>query len=298
MHARTARPLAAASGLALAGLALAGGTPAAYAAPGDNGDVKIHSVGTPLDDQRNEPKVCDFYLAASNFESVQRVRWEITAQPASASARSVDGTLRLTTGAGRSSRIALPDGTYRLTWTFEGSQATGRSKVFQVDCPGGGNGANGNGTNGQTPNGQTPNGQTPNGQTPNGQTPNGQTPNGQTANGQTPNGQNSNGQTANGQAPNGQNSNSWNGSGQNSSGQNSNSWNGGGENGNGGNGGGWNGQRPPQGPVGAGGGGSAELAAAEDGSSFGVGAAVAAGLAGTVGLVLIRRSRRRNDGAA
>ncbi|MGW6537067.1 hypothetical protein ACWGBV_04235 [Streptomyces sp. NPDC055051] len=273
MHARTARPLAAASGLALAGLALAGGTPAAYAAPGDNGDVKIHSVGTPLDDQRNEPKVCDFYLAASNFESVQRVRWEITAQPASASARSVDGTLRLTTGAGRSSRIALPDGTYRLTWTFEGSQATGRSKVFQVDCPGGGNGANGNGTNGQAPNGQT-------------------------ANGQTPNGQNSNGQTGNGQAPNGQNSNSWNGNGQNSNGQNSNSWNGGGENGNGGNGGGWNGQRPPQGPVGAGGGGSAELAAAEDGSSFGVGAAVAAGLAGTVGLVLIRRSRRRNDGAA
>ncbi|MGW6416951.1 hypothetical protein [Streptomyces sp. NPDC055055] len=35
-----------------------------------------------------------------------------------------------------------------------------------------------------------------------------------------------------------------------------------------------------------------------DSSLFGVGAAVAAGLAGTAGLVLIRRSRRSDDGAA
>ncbi|MGW4053378.1 hypothetical protein ACWENA_21350 [Streptomyces sp. NPDC004779] len=262
MLARTARPLAAASGLALAGLALAGGAPAAYAAPGDNGDVKIHSVGTPLDDQRNEPKVCDFYLAASNFETVQRVRWEIAPQPASASARTLDGTLRLTTGAGRTGRLALPDGTYRLTWTFEGAQATGKFKVFQVDCPGG------NGTNGQSANGQNTNDQNANSQNGNGWNGGGES-----------NGQNS---------QNTQNSNSWNGSGESGSGGNGSGWNG--------NGG--NGQRPPQGPVGAGGGGSAELAAAEDGSTFGVGAAVAAGLAGTVGLVLIRRSRRRNDGAA
>ncbi|MFF0485604.1 hypothetical protein [Streptomyces sp. NPDC004435] len=283
MLARTARPLAAASGLALAGLALAGGAPAAYAAPGDNGDVKIHSVGTPLEDQRNEPKVCDFYLAASNFESVQRVRWEIAPQPASASARTLDGTLRLATGAGRTGRLALPDGTYRLTWTFEGAQATGKFKVFQVDCPGG-NGANGNGTNGQNTNGQNVDGQNTNGQNSNSQSGNGWNGGGES------NGQNS---------QNAQNSQTT----QNSNSQNSNSWNGGGESGNGGNGSGWNGnggngQRPPQGPVGAGGGGSAELAAAEDGSTFGVGAAVAAGLAGTVGLVLIRRSRRRNDGAA
>ncbi|MGW1926661.1 hypothetical protein ACWCQ0_48025, partial [Streptomyces massasporeus] len=59
---------------------------------------------------------------------------------------------------------------------------------------------------------------------------------------------------------------------------------------------GWSG-RPPQGAVGAGGGGSAQVAA-DDSSGFGIGAAVAAGLAGTAGLVLIRRSRRRDNGAA
>lgn len=234
MLARPARPLAAASGLALAGLALAGGAPAAHAAPGDNGDVKIHKVGTPYDDRRNEPKVCQFYLAAFDFDTVRRVRWEIAPQPDRAGDADLGGSLRLAGGAGRTGQLALPDGTYRLTWAFDGAQRADGSRVFQVDCPGGGNGANGGGTNG---------------------------------------------------------------SGTNS--ENGNGWSGGGENGSGGNGNGGNGQhRPPQGPVGAGGGGSAELAAAEDGSTFGVGAAVAAGLAGTVGLVLIRRSRRRDDGAA
>ncbi|MEU8758193.1 hypothetical protein AB0C99_03265, partial [Streptomyces sp. NPDC048659] len=54
------------------------------------------------------------------------------------------------------------------------------------------------------------------------------------------------------------------------------------------------------GPVGAGGGGSAETTTTntDDGSVFGVGSALAAGLAGTAGLILIRRARRRNDGAA
>ncbi|MER8034263.1 hypothetical protein [Streptomyces hydrogenans] len=225
MLARTARPLAAASGLALAGLgglALLGAAPAAYAAPGDNGDVKIHKVGTPYDDQRNEPKVCDFYLAAFNFDANQKVSWEIVPQPDKADDPNLSGQLTLPTGTGHTGPLALPDGMYKLTWTFEGENGAGKHKVFQVDCPNGGNGGNGNGGNGN------------------------------------------------------------------------------GGNGNGGNGGhgGHGPHKPPHGPVGAGGGGSAEIAADQDASAFGVGAAVAAGLAGTVGLVLIRRSRRRNDGAA
>ncbi|MFF6886862.1 hypothetical protein ACFY9F_27160 [Streptomyces sp. NPDC012421] len=267
MLARTARPLAAVSGLAVAGLALAGGAPAAYAAPGDNGDVKIHEVGTPFADQRNESKVCTFYLAAFNFDSVQRVRWTIAPQPDRADGPDLAGSLRLAGGTGHTDRLALPDGTYRLTWTFAGAQGAGKNKVFQVDCPDGGNGAAGNGVNG--------------------------------------NGNGGGGNSANGTGGNGESTNSWNGGGGSSESgntQSGNTWNGNGGNGSGGNGwnggGGGNGQRPPQGPVGAGGGGSAEIAAAEDGSTFGVGAAVAAGLAGTVGLVLIRRSRRRHDGAA
>ncbi|MFJ6522267.1 hypothetical protein ACIQJ4_28910 [Streptomyces filamentosus] len=206
MSARTARPLAAASGLVLTGLALAGGAPAAYAAPGDDGDVKIHKVGTPFDDQRNEPKVCRFYLAAFNFDKDQKVQWEIVPQPDKADDPNLGGQLTLPTGTGHTGPLALPDGMYKLTWTFEGENGAGKQKVFQVDCPNGG-------------------------------------------------------------GP-------------------------GGPGGPGGHG------HHPHGPVGAGGGGSAEIAAQEDASTFGVGAAVAAGLAGTVGLVLIRRSRRRNDGAA
>ncbi|MFE5795279.1 hypothetical protein ACFQ8C_22280 [Streptomyces sp. NPDC056503] len=223
MLARTVRPLAAASGLALAGLVVLGAGQPAYAAPGDNGDVKIHKRSTPADDQRNDPKVCTFYLAAFNFDEDQVVQWKIEPQPAQDGGATLSGGLTLPTGTGRTpGYLNLPDGMYKLTWTFEGQTGAGKHKVFQVDCPDGGdNGGNGNGGNGD------------------------------------------------------------------------------GGNGNGGNGDGGNGHhKPPHGPVGAGGGGSAEVAAEEDASAFGVGAAVATGLAGTVGLVLIRRSRRRNDGAA
>ncbi|MFI8326026.1 hypothetical protein [Streptomyces sp. NPDC085529] len=208
MRARTARPLAAASGLALAGLALLGAGQPAYAAPGDNGDVKIHKRSTPANDQRNDPKVCKFYLAAFNFDEDQEITWKIEPQPAKPGGATLSGGFTLPTGTGRTADdYSLPDGMYKLTWNFAGEQGAGKHKVFQVDCD------NGNG------------------------------------------------------------------------------------NGNGGNGGHGH-HKPPHGPVGAGGGGSAEIAADEDASAFGVGAAVTAGLAGTVGLVLIRRSRRRNDGAA
>ncbi|MFG3190368.1 hypothetical protein [Streptomyces omiyaensis] len=235
MPARTARPLAA--GLALTGLALAGGLPAAYAAPGDRGDVKIHEAGAAFDDPRSASEVCGFYLVASGFGQGQRVRWEVAAQPGRAGAPGLSESLTLADGDGRTRPLALPDGTYRLTWTLEGASGTSRSRTFQVDCANGTSGsANAKGTGAGT-----------------------------------------GAADANGTNNAGGNG-SWNGS-----------WNGGSGS-----------HRPPNGPVGAGGGGSARLAAAEDGSGsgFGVGAAVAAGLAGTAGLVLIRRSRRRDDGAA
>ncbi|MFJ5831297.1 hypothetical protein [Streptomyces sp. NPDC093089] len=216
MPARTVRPLAAtaAAALAFGSLALAG-APAAYAAPGDNGDVKIHKVGTPVDDQRNEPKVCRFYLAAFNFDTLQEVDWEITPQPPKADDPTLSGQITLATGTGHTGTLSLPGGQYKLVWTFEGQSGAGKQKVFKVECPGDVI------TNPSNPPTSPPNG------------------------------------------------------------------------GPGGPGHG----RPPHGPVGAGGGGSAEIAA-EDSSAFGIGAAVAAALAGTAGLVLIRRSRRRGNGAA
>ncbi|MFD8640433.1 hypothetical protein ACFV14_08990 [Streptomyces zaomyceticus] len=266
MTARTVRPLAATAvaTLAFGGLALAG-APSAFAAPGDSGDIKVQSTGTPSGSQRDEARVCRFSLAASGFESVQQVDWTISRLP-SVNGPALSGQLALAAGAGHTDSLSLPSGQYRLTWTFQGQTVVVRPKAFRVACPGDtlaapppvdGNGGGGNGTGG---------------------------------NGPGPNGQDGNGQGSNGQGA---------GSSDGSRGD----WGGGRGEGGSGNGGGsgWNaGQgngRPPQGAVGAGGGGSA-LVAAEDSSAFGVGAAVAAGLAGTVGLVLIRRSRRRGNGAA
>src|SRR3954466_15945494 len=69
---------------ALAALTLAGsallGSPALAAPPGDNGDVKIHQVGTLFTDRSNEPKVCDFYLAAFDFDPAEHVTWSIDPQ--------------------------------------------------------------------------------------------------------------------------------------------------------------------------------------------------------------------------
>ncbi|WP_030212882.1 hypothetical protein [Streptomyces bikiniensis] len=227
MPARALRPLAATlvATAAIGGLALAG-APAAFAAPGDNGDIKVHKVGSPYGDLNDEARVCKFYLAAFNFDILQEVSWEITPQPPRPEVPTLSGRVALNTGMGHTNPLTLPEGQYRVTWTFPGATPTGKQKVFTVDC-------HGNGPGGRPGNGPH------------------------------------NGNNGNNGAHN-SSDNNWSGNGQG---------------------------RPPQGPVGAGGGG-VELAAAEESSAFGVGAAVAAGLAGTAGLVMIRRSRRRNDGAA
>ena len=98
------------------------GAPAALAQPGgDNGDVKIHEVGTPFDDQRNEPKVCDFYLAAFNFDPEERVTWTIRTQPEVSggaqlpNATHPDNTVTIEQdGTAQTIPLALPDGQYKL----------------------------------------------------------------------------------------------------------------------------------------------------------------------------------------
>ncbi|MEH0422124.1 hypothetical protein [Streptomyces sp. B21-083] len=127
---------------ALAALTLAGTTlvvAPAVAAPGDNGDVKIHKVGTPFTDQRNQPKVCDFYLDAFNFDDLpdnQDIEWSIETQPLIANGATLADTLQLENdGTGHTMPLALPDGQYKLTWTIVGGNGAGKHKVFQVDCP-------------------------------------------------------------------------------------------------------------------------------------------------------------------
>ncbi|NEA68397.1 hypothetical protein, partial [Streptomyces sp. SID12488] len=134
---RTGVRTAALAALTLAGTTLIGAT--AVAAPGDNGDVKIHKVGTPFNDQRNEPKVCDFYLAAFNFDDLpdgQDIEWSIETQPLEANGATLGDTLDLEPdGTGHTLPLALPDGQYKLTWNIVGGQGAGKHKVFQVDCP-------------------------------------------------------------------------------------------------------------------------------------------------------------------
>ncbi|WP_151476262.1 hypothetical protein [Streptomyces albicerus] len=133
---RTARArtgAAALTALTLAGTALLG-APAAFAAPGDNGDVKIHAETTSPTDPRNEPKVCKFYLAAFNFDDVEGITWLIEPQPATRGSATLNGALTLPTGMGRTDTLALPDGQYKLTWKITGGLGAGKHKVFQVDC--------------------------------------------------------------------------------------------------------------------------------------------------------------------
>ncbi|MDQ1034306.1 hypothetical protein QFZ75_000722 [Streptomyces sp. V3I8] len=120
---------------ALAGAALLG-APAAYAAPADSGDVKIHSETTSPTDQRDETKVCKFYLSAFNFQEVgvTGITYIIEPQPATAAAATLNGTLALPIGTGYTDTLALPDGDYKLTWKPTGGTGAGKEKKFKVDC--------------------------------------------------------------------------------------------------------------------------------------------------------------------
>ncbi|MFH8463142.1 hypothetical protein [Streptomyces sp. NPDC017991] len=120
--------------VALAGAALLG-APAAHAAP-DSGDVKIHAETTSPTDQRDETKVCKFYLAAFNFEGVgvTGITYIIEPQPAASAAATLNGTLNLPIGTGYTDTLALPDGNYKLTWKPVGGAGAGKEKMFKVDC--------------------------------------------------------------------------------------------------------------------------------------------------------------------
>jgi len=128
-------PLRAAALAGAAVLPLAVFAAPAHAAPGDNGDVKIHIVGTLSDAHQNQPKVCTFYLDAVDFDTVQQVTWHIDQQPPTGNAQVDSGQLTLTGGTGQSGNRSLPTGHYQLTWNFTGETGEGKHKTFTVDCP-------------------------------------------------------------------------------------------------------------------------------------------------------------------
>ncbi|MEU0933749.1 hypothetical protein [Embleya sp. NPDC005971] len=134
---RARRPIVAAVALGVATIAGTGLAHALPMAPGDNGDVKVHQSTTSPTDQSNEPKVCLFNLAAFNFDTLQSVTYTIVAQPANTEGTLLGGTITLVDGNGHTPNLSLPNGQYKLVWTFEGEHGAGKQKVFKVDCPAG-----------------------------------------------------------------------------------------------------------------------------------------------------------------
>ncbi|MFG2692869.1 hypothetical protein [Kitasatospora sp. NPDC048407] len=119
-----------------AALPLAAPAVPAFAAPGDHGDVKIHSTGVPFNDPRDESKVCKFYLDAFNFDTVQLISWEIDQQQP-AGTRTLSGTIVLAGGTGHTTNLSVPDGSYKLSWSFVGQTGPAKQKTFTVDCASG-----------------------------------------------------------------------------------------------------------------------------------------------------------------
>ncbi|MFJ3792183.1 hypothetical protein [Kitasatospora sp. NPDC090091] len=135
---------------AAAALAFAS-APLAVAAPGDNGDVKIHDSATAVDSQNNDPQVCQFYLDAFNFDTITLVSWTIEQQQPTGNALVLAGALVLTNGTGSTSNYSLPDGHYQLTWTFVGENGSAKHKTFMVRCASGSPTATGSPTSTASP---------------------------------------------------------------------------------------------------------------------------------------------------
>lgn len=129
--------------------------PAAFAnnAPGDNGTIKIHDAKTGEALVKNEPHVCSFYLDAFFFDGEQKADWQIVEMPPTGTKGKLATSGELTPGAdghGRTDDMNLPDGHYKLTYTFTGEHSeAGKHKVFWTDCPGD------SGTGGTTTGGDT-----------------------------------------------------------------------------------------------------------------------------------------------
>ncbi|MER6190863.1 hypothetical protein [Streptomyces cyaneofuscatus] len=123
--------------VAVAGATLAG-APAAYAVPGDSGDIDIRSVSWHSRGDRDGVEVCKFVLSASNFESFPSVPWTITEQPPTVPpGTTLLDTLPLINGSARSETYRLPEGTYQLVWVVP---AGPKQKSFKVECPDRGHG--------------------------------------------------------------------------------------------------------------------------------------------------------------
>ncbi|KUN00957.1 hypothetical protein AQI95_33475 [Streptomyces yokosukanensis] len=101
------------------------------AAQGENGDIRVHSVGVPYGVTKDEPTVCKFYLDAVNFDILPNVAYIIQAQPPLPTSATITGVIQFASGAGHTDAIGLTDGQYKLTWVAAGAV---KEKLFRVNC--------------------------------------------------------------------------------------------------------------------------------------------------------------------
>jgi hypothetical protein len=128
--------LTAVAAVAITGLGTAEAMATTHSHSGDNGTVKIHRTTTPVNDPRNEPHVCGFYLDGFHFDTGQQVSWKILSWPPTGNRTEVlHGTLTLgQDGNGRTADLSLPNGHYKLYWNFNGEHGSAKQKVFWVKC--------------------------------------------------------------------------------------------------------------------------------------------------------------------
>ncbi|MFE9170301.1 hypothetical protein ACFYNZ_12375 [Streptomyces kebangsaanensis] len=99
---------------------------------GEGGDIRIHRVGVPFGVPKDDPVVCRFYLEAVNFDSLGAIAYTIQAQPPLPTSATVNGTIALGAGVGRTEPLVLADGQYKLIWTV--GTTPGKEKLFRINC--------------------------------------------------------------------------------------------------------------------------------------------------------------------
>ena len=127
-------------------------TPASADPGGNNGDVKIHDTTTAVQDQRNEPHVCQFYIDGFNFDGNSSGTWRIEgwAPTGSGVAKSDNWGPADSSGNWHSGTQTLPDGHYKLFFKQTAPMTPGgeKQKVFWVECGGSTSGGSNNGGGG------------------------------------------------------------------------------------------------------------------------------------------------------
>lgn len=103
---------------------------------GNNGDVKIHESTTAVQDQRNQPHVCTFYIDAFNFDKAASGTWRIEKWAPTGSGVVATGSWGPSDNDGNwhSSSLTLADGHYKLFFKQTGTPGGEKQKVFWVEC--------------------------------------------------------------------------------------------------------------------------------------------------------------------